>query len=142
MKTFIIKKKHLKNKWYIINAKNKILGRLSTEIAKRLMGKHKSEYTTHLDNGDYIIVLNAKKILITGNKKNNKIYYKHTGYPGGIKKKTFKEILLCNPEKIIKNAVKGMLPKNILGKRMLKKLRVFADNKHYHDAQKPKKINI
>ncbi|WMC19712.1 MAG: 50S ribosomal protein L13 [Enterobacteriaceae bacterium PC38] len=142
MKTFVVKKKNLKNNWYIINAKNQILGRLSTEIAKRLIGKHKTEYTTNLDNGDYIIVLNAKKIIVTGNKKNNKIYYKHTGYIGGIKKKFFKEMLLYYPEKIIQNAVKGMLPKNILGKKMLTKLKIFSGNKHNHNAQKPKIINI
>ncbi|WGS66273.1 50S ribosomal protein L13 [Enterobacteriaceae bacterium ET-AT1-13] len=142
MKTFVVKKKDLKNNWYIINAENKILGRLATELAKRLIGKHKIKYTTHLDNGDYIIVLNAKKIIISGNKKNNKIYYRHTGYIGGIKKKTFKEMILHYPEKIIKNAVKGMLPKGPLGRIMFKKLKVFPDNNHNHYAQKPKIINI
>ncbi|XZR53236.1 MAG: 50S ribosomal protein L13 [Enterobacteriaceae bacterium] len=142
MKTFVVKKKDIKNKWYIINAENKILGRLASIIAKRLIGKHKIQYTTHLDNGDYIIVLNAKKIKVTGNKKNNKIYYRHTEYVGGIKKKTFKEMILYYPEKIIKNAVKGMLPKGPLGRAIFKKLKVFPSNKHCHIAQKPKIINF
>ncbi|WMC19116.1 MAG: 50S ribosomal protein L13 [Enterobacteriaceae bacterium PSpicST1] len=142
MKTFIVKKNDLKKNWYIIDAKNKILGRLASKITKILMGKHKVKYTTHLDNGDYIIVLNANKIIITGNKKNNKIYYRHTGYIGGIKKKTFKEMLLYYPEKIIKNAVRGMLPKGPLGRIIFKKLKVFSSNNHCHFAQKPKIINI
>ncbi|BFI91184.1 50S ribosomal protein L13 [Enterobacterales bacterium endosymbiont of Anomoneura mori] len=142
MKTFIVKKKNIKNNWYIINAKNKILGRLATKLAKYLMGKNKIEYSSNLDNGDYIIVLNAKKIIVTGKKKKKKIYYRHSGYVGGIKKRTFEEIIIKNPKKIIQNAVKGMLPKNSLGRLMLKKLKIFSDENHCHNAQKPKLINI
>ncbi|XZR52843.1 MAG: 50S ribosomal protein L13 [Enterobacteriaceae bacterium] len=142
MKTFIVKKRDLKNNWYIINAEDKILGRLATKLAKHLMGKYKIKYTSHLDNGDYIIVINAKKIIITGNKKKKKIYYRHSGYVGGIKKRTFEEMLVKNPKKIIKNSVKGMLPKGPLGRIMLKKLKIFTENKHCHIAQKPKIINI
>ncbi|WP_367670513.1 50S ribosomal protein L13 [Sodalis-like secondary symbiont of Drepanosiphum platanoidis] len=142
MKTFTAKTKDIIYSWYLIDAKNQILGRLATKIAKYLQGKHKPEYTPNIDTGDYLIIINAKKILLSGNKKNNKIYYHHTGYIGGIKSKKFKEILKKNPEKIIKKAVKKMLPKGPLGRKMYKKLKVYASYKHNHVAQKPLILNI
>lgn len=141
MKTFTAKQKNPK-KWYVVDATKKILGRLATEIAKILKGKHKSEYTPHIDVGDYIIVINAEKISVTGNKYKDKTYYHHSGYIGGIKKTTFSEMINKKSENIIKLAVKGMLPKNSLGRLMYKKLRVYKGNKHQHDAQKPQSLNI
>lgn len=141
MKTFVPKINKLK-KWYIVDATKKTLGRLATEIAKILKGKHKLEYIDHIDNGDYIIVLNAEKINVTGKKYKNKIYYHHSGYIGGIKKSSFAELINKKPEKIIKLAVKGMLPKNSLGRLMQKKLKIYKGNKHNHNAQKPKILNI
>lgn len=141
MKTFTAKQKNIK-KWYVVDATKKILGRLATEIAKILKGKHKSEYTPHIDVGDYIIVINAEKISVTGNKYKNKTYYHHSGYIGGIKKTTFSEMINKKSENIIKLAVKGMLPKNSLGRLMYKKLRVYKGNKHQHNAQKPQSLNI
>lgn len=136
--------KHIttEKKWYTIDAKGKILGRLATELARRLRGKHKAEYTPHVDMGDYIIVINADKIAITGNKYNKKIYYRHTGYIGGIKQTTFKEMLLRSPERIIEIAIKGMLPKGPLGRAMYRKLKVYAGKEHKHAAQKPQILDI
>ncbi|WP_225639524.1 50S ribosomal protein L13 [Candidatus Profftia sp. (ex Adelges kitamiensis)] len=142
MKTFIAKPKTVKHKWYIVDATGKNLGRLSTELARRLRGKHKVEYTPHVDTGDYIIVLNAGKVTVTGNKSSDKIYYHHTGYIGGIKQTTFAELINCHPEHIIKHAVKGMLPKGILGDSMYRKLKVYASNKHNHAAQQPQILEI
>ncbi|QIQ41410.1 MAG: 50S ribosomal protein L13 [Buchnera aphidicola (Aphis urticata)] len=142
MKTFSIKEKNIKRDWFYVDATNKVLGRFASALSLRLRGKHKAEYTPHLDVGDYIIVLNASKVLVTGKKKSNKIYYYHTGYIGGIKQLTFAEVILKNPEKIIKVAVKGMLPKGPLGRLMLKKLKVFSDDKHNHIAQCPQFLNI
>lgn len=141
MKTFTAKTKNLKM-WYVVDAEGKILGRLATEIAKILRGKHKPEYTPHVDVGDYIIILNAEKINVTGNKNKNKIYYHHSGYIGGIKKTSFEEMINKKSENVIKLAVKGMLPKNSLGRSMLKKLKIYKGNKHCHDSQKPKNLNI
>lgn len=142
MKTFSIKSSNIKRNWYYVDATNKILGRLASELSLRLRGKHKVEYTPHLDTGDYIIVLNASKILVTGRKKTNKIYYHHTGYVGGIKQFRFEEMIIRSPEKVIEIAVKGMLPKGPLGRAMFKKLKVFPNENHYHIAQNPQLLKI
>ncbi|QCI18925.1 50S ribosomal protein L13 [Buchnera aphidicola] len=142
MRTFSVKEKNINRGWFYVDATNKVLGRFASALAMRLRGKHKIEYTPHLDVGDYIIVLNASKILVTGKKKYNKIYYHHTGYIGGIKKFNFEEIMSKNPEKIIETAVKGMLPKGPLGRSMFKKLKVFSDKNHNHTAQCPQFLNI
>ncbi|AWH90405.1 50S ribosomal protein L13 [Buchnera aphidicola (Melanaphis sacchari)] len=142
MKTFSIKLNNIKKNWFYVDATNKVLGRFASALSLRLRGKHKVEYTPHLDTGDYIIVLNASKILVTGHKKINKIYYHHTGYIGGIKKLNFSEMLSKNPKNIIEIAVKGMLPKGPLGRSMLKKLKIFSDEHHDHIAQCPKFLNI
>jgi large subunit ribosomal protein L13 len=142
MKTFSAKLNDIKRSWYYIDATNKILGRLASALSYRLRGKHKVEYTPHLDTGDYIIVLNASKILVTGKKKINKIYYHHTGYVGGIKQSRFEEMIDRYPERVIEIAVKGMLPKGPLGRAMLKKLKVFPNEHHDHRAQCPKLLHI
>ncbi|CAL4323507.1 50S ribosomal protein L13 [Buchnera aphidicola (Eriosoma grossulariae)] len=142
MKTFSIKQNNVKQSWYYVDASGKILGRLATELARRLRGKHKIEFTPHIDTGDYLIVLNANKVLVTGKKSTNKFYYHHTGYVGGIKKITFQEMILKFPERTIKIAVQGMLPKNSLGRIMLSKLKIYATNDHNHIAQKPKLLNF
>lgn len=130
MKTFLVKKKNIKRTRYIVDAKRKVLGRFSAKIVRFLQGKHKVEYTPYLDTGDYIFVINAEKIFVTGNKYNNKVYYRHSGYVGGIKKITFKDRILKNPIKIIQCAVKGMLPKGPLGRAMYSKMKVFVGNKY------------
>ncbi|AKZ65657.1 50S ribosomal protein L13 [Candidatus Palibaumannia cicadellinicola] len=142
MKTFTAKLETIKRHWYIIDASDKILGRLATELACRLRGKNKVIYTPHIDTGDYFIVLNAKKIIVTGNKIIDKKYYHYTGFVGGLKEKTFKEMIVRRPEHIIKIAVKGMLPKGPLGRTMLKKLKVYAGATHRHVAQQPQFLNI
>ncbi|QCI20525.1 50S ribosomal protein L13 [Buchnera aphidicola (Brachycaudus cardui)] len=142
MKTFSTKLSNIKRNWYYVDATNKILGRLASALSFRLRGKHKIEYTPHLDTGDYIIVLNASKILVTGKKKIDKIYYHHTGYIGGIKKSRFEEMMSCHPERVIEIAVKGMLPKGPLGRAMFKKLKVFSNENHNHIAQCPQFLNI
>lgn len=142
MKTFIIKKKSIIKKWYIVNAKNQILGRFVSKISKYLMGKHKSIYTPHIDTGDNIIVINASKIILTGNKINSKQYYYHTGYPGGIKKIFLKEILKKHPIKVIQKAIKGMLPKGPLGRQMFLKLKIYPEEKYEHKSQKIKLLNL
>ncbi|WP_425619555.1 50S ribosomal protein L13 [Buchnera aphidicola] len=142
MKTFSVKLNNIKRHWYYVDATNKVLGRLASVLSSYLRGKYKIEYTPHLDTGDYIIVLNASKILVTGNKKIDKIYYHHTGYIGGIKKYRFEEILALHPERIIQHAVKGMLPKGPLGRAMLKKLKIFSNADHHHIAQCPTLLNI
>ncbi|VFP87272.1 50S ribosomal protein L13 [Candidatus Erwinia haradaeae] len=142
MRTFTAKAESVQHNWYVIDAACKTLGRLATGLALRLRGKHKAEYTPHVDTGDYIIVLNAKKIAITGNKPNDKIYYHYTGYIGGIKTLTFSEMINRYPEKVIEIAVKGMLPKGPLGRQMYKKLKVYAGDKHKHTAQKPQVLDI
>ncbi len=128
--------------WYIIDAEQAVLGRLASKIATILKGKHKPSYLPHADNGDYIVVINAKNLNVTGNKLDNKIYYKHTGYIGNMKKTTLGEIVKKDPSIAIKNAVKGMLPKNPLGRSMIKKLKVYNNDQHNHHAQKPKKLEI
>ncbi|AHG59998.1 50S ribosomal protein L13 [Buchnera aphidicola] len=142
MKTFSVKLSDIKRNWYYVDATNKILGRLASALSLRLRGKHKIEYTPHLDTGDYIIVLNASKILVTGKKKTDKVYYHHTGYIGGIKSSRFEEMLSNHPERVIEIAVKGMLPKGPLGRAMFKKLKVFSNDKHDHMAQCPQLLNI
>lgn len=142
MKTFTAKPESVKRDWYIVDADGKTLGRLATEIARRLRGKHKPEYTPHVDTGDYIVVINADKVAVTGKKETAKTYYRHTEYPGGIRSITLDKLREKAPERIIQNAVKGMLPRNPLGRAMFKKLRVFAGAEHTHAAQQPKELNI
>ena len=142
MKTYQAKKEELDHKWYVVNAEGKVLGRLSTELAKILKGKNKPTYTPYLDTGDFVIVVNAGKITLTGKKLKDKIYYHHTGYPGGIKQINAEKLLAKKPTEMIRTAVKGMLPKNSLGRQMLRKLKVYAGPNHPHDAQKPVNLNI
>lgn len=134
--------KHCEHKWYLVDASGKILGRLASQLAKYLRGKHKPEYTPHVDTGDYIVVVNAADIKVTGKKRQEKIYYRHSGYPGGIKETSFDKLQAKNPVKIIEIAVKGMLPKNPLGRAMLRKLKVYAGAAHPHTAQNPQVINL
>jgi len=142
MKTFSAKPETVKRDWYVIDATDKVLGRLATEIASRLRGKHKAEYTPHVDTGDYIVVINADKVAVTGRKEKDKVYYHHTGYPGGIKSITLEKQRQQHPERILEIAVKGMLPKNPLGRAMFRKLKVFAGAEHAHTAQQPKPLEI
>ena len=142
MKTFSAKPEEVKQDWYVIDATGKTLGRLSTEIARRLRGKHKPEYTPHVDTGDYIVVINAEKVKVTGNKEEDKKYWHHTGFPGGQKEASLKRMRLDHPDRIITNAVKGMLPHNRLGSRIIKHLKVYAGNLHPHTSQNPEKIEI
>ena len=142
MKTYSAKPAEVQHNWYVVDATNKPLGRLSTEIAHRLRGKHKTQYTPHIDTGDYIVVINAGKVRVTGNKLTDKIYYHHTGYIGNLKSISFEKLRQKAPERIIERAVKGMLPKNPLGRAMFRKLKVYAGNTHRHAAQQPKMLDI
>ncbi len=142
MRTFTAKPDTIKRDWYLVDASGKTLGRLATEIARRLKGKHKPEFTPHMDTGDYIVVINAEKIVVTGNKEKAKQYYHHTGYPGGIRSISLDKLREKAPERILQTAVKGMLPRSPLGRTMLKKLRVFVGPEHLHTAQQPKELNI
>jgi large subunit ribosomal protein L13 len=142
MKTFTATPSNIKRDWFIVDATGKTLGRLATEIARRLRGKHKAEYTPHMDTGDYIVVINAKDIRVSGNKRTDKIYHHHTGFPGGIKSISFEKLLAKKPEQIIEKAVKGMLPKGPLGRDMFRKLKVYADARHQHAAQQPQALEI
>jgi len=142
MKTFSAKADEIKREWFIIDAENVILGRMAAEIAKRLRGKHKPEFTPHVDTGDYIVVINAEKLAVTGNKMKQKIYYKHTGYIGNLKSITLEKQLIKHPELVIETAVKGMLPKNSLGRTMYRKLKVYAGSEHPHEAQQPITLEI
>lgn len=142
MKTFVAKPHTVERDWFVIDATGKTLGRLATEVATRLRGKHKPEYTPHVDTGDYIIIINAEKVAVTGRKENNKIYYWHTGYIGGIKQATFAEMIEKRPERVIEIAVKGMLPKGPLGRAMYRKLKVYAGSEHSHAAQQPQILDI
>lgn len=142
MKTFTVKSADLVRNWYLIDANRKKLGRLATELALRLRGKHRVEYTPHIDTGDYLIVINANKVILTGNKYYNKFYYHHTGYIGNLKKTSFKDMISNHPEKVLEKAVKGMLPKGPLGRIMFRKLKIYAGNQHYHIAQKPQILEI
>ncbi|WP_372611387.1 50S ribosomal protein L13 [Halomonas sp.] len=142
MKTFTAKPQTVKRDWYLVDATDKTLGRLATEIARRLRGKHKPEFTPHVDTGDYIVVVNAEKVKVTGNKARDKTYYRHTGYPGGLRSMTFDKMVDHAPERIIESAVKGMLPKGPLGRAMYTKLKVYAGNTHPHAAQQPQELNL
>ena len=142
MKTYQAKKEELDHKWYLVNAEGKVLGRLSTELAKILKGKNKPTYTPHLDTGDFVIVVNAGKVTLTGKKMKDKIYYRHTGYPGGIKEMNAEKLLAKKPTEMIRMAVKGMLPKNSLGRQMLRKLKVYAGPNHPHESQKPMPLEL
>jgi large subunit ribosomal protein L13 len=142
MKTFVAKPEAVTREWFVIDATDKTLGRMATEIASRLRGKHKPEYTPHVDTGDYIVVINAEKVTVTGKKAQNKIYYAHSGYPGGLKNTTFEKLQAEKPEMIIEKAVKGMLPKGPLGRAMYRKLKVYAGAEHNHAAQQPKVLDI
>ncbi|WP_019615814.1 50S ribosomal protein L13 [Psychromonas ossibalaenae] len=142
MKTFVAKPAEVKRDWFVVDAEGKTLGRLATEIALRLRGKHKAEYTPHVDTGDYIVVINAEKITVTGNKAKGKIYYHHTGFIGGIKSINFEDLIVRAPERVIEKAVKGMLPKGPLGRAMYRKLKVYAGTEHQHSAQQPQVLDI
>ena len=137
MKTYSLKKEDVTRSWFVLDASDKVLGRLATKIADRIRGKDKPSFTPHTDGGDYVIVVNAEKINVTGSKSTDKKYYTHSLYPGGLKTRTFKDLNEKNPEKIIENAVKGMLPKNKLRKEIIKKLKVFKGPNHDHESQKP-----
>ena len=142
MKTFSAKNESVRRDWFVVDAENQVLGRLASEIARRLKGKHKPEYTPHVDTGDYIVVVNAEKVAVTGNKTTDKIYYRHSGHPGGIKQVSFREMIEKHPTRVIENAVRGMLPKNKLGRAMLSKLKIYAGAEHTHQAQQPRKLEI
>ncbi len=142
MKSFSAKPETVKRDWYVVDAAGKTLGRLASEIAKRLRGKHKAEYTPNVDTGDYIVVVNAAQVRVSGNKVLDKTYYQHTGYIGNMRATRFEEMLERQPERIIELAVKGMLPKNPLGRDMFRKLRVYANGTHEHAAQQPKTLEI
>ena len=142
MKTFVAKEAEIDKKWYLVDAENKVLGRLASQIAMRLRGKHKPVFTPHADTGDFIVVINAEKVAMTGNKPDQKVYYRHSGYVGGIKEITAEKLLAKKPERVIRSAVKGMLPKNSLGRRQLKKLKIYAGPEHPHEAQTPEKLEI
>ncbi|MCU7888018.1 MAG: 50S ribosomal protein L13 [Candidatus Thiodiazotropha sp. (ex Lucinoma aequizonata)] len=142
MTTVSVKPTEVRRNWYLVDATDKTLGRLSTEIARHLRGKHKPEYTPHVDTGDYIVVVNAEKVRVTGNKLTNKMYHHHTGYIGNMKSISLDKLLKNTPERAIEHAVKGMMPKNSLGRAMFKKLRVFAGPEHTHQAQQPEPLEI
>jgi len=142
MKTVSMRAQDVRRSWFIVDADGKTLGRLATEVARRLRGKHKPEYTPHVDTGDYIVVVNAAKVHVTGAKATDKIYWHHTGYPGGIKGVSFEHLRDSHPERIIERAVKGMLPHNPLGRDMLRKLKVYAGNEHPHSAQQPEPLEV
>jgi len=142
MKTVSAKPETVKHDWFVIDASGKVLGRLATEIARRLRGKHKAIYTPHVDTGDYIVVVNADKIQVTGNKTSGKMYYDYSGFIGGMKEISFEKLIASKPEQVIERAVKGMLPKNPLGRAMFKKLKVYAGPEHKHAAQQPKPLEI
>lgn len=137
MKTYVPKKEQIEKKWWLVNADGKVLGRLATEVAVLLRGKRKTEFVDFLDSGDFVVVINAEKVKVTGKKLDQKKYYSHSGYPGGIKEKSYKELLEKKPEEIIKKAVWGMIPKNKLGRAVYKKLKVYKGPHHPHEAQKP-----
>ena len=142
MKTFSAKPETVKRDWYVVDAEGKTLGRLATEIASRLRGKHKPEYTPHVDTGDYIVVINAGKVHVSGRKATDKMYHRHTGYIGGLKSMSFEKLIAHKPEMVIETAVKGMLPRGPLGRAMFSKLKVYAGAEHKHTAQQPKQLEI
>ena len=142
MKTYDAKKGEIEQSWYVVDAESKVLGRLATRVADVLRGKHKPIFTPHVDTGDFVVVINAEKIHLTGTKMDNKKYYRHSGYPGGLKITTPAELLRKKPEAIIMNAVKGMLPKTKLGRQQFKKLKVYAGKDHPHQAQQPSELKV
>ncbi len=143
MKTTIsAKPESVERDWYVVDATDKTLGRLATEVARRLRGKHKPIYTPHVDTGDYIVVINAEKVKVTGRKSTDKVYYHHTGFPGGIKGITFEKLIIKKPQQVIELAVKGMLPRNSLGRTMMRKLKIYAGSEHPHAAQQPKELAL
>ena len=142
MKTYVAKEQEISKKWYLVDAKDRVLGRLATQIAMRLRGKHKPVFTPHADTGDFIVVINANKVTLTGRKWDKKFYYRHTGYIGGLKEISAKKLLEKKPEDILRFAVRGMLPKNSLGRRQLKKLKIYPGSEHPHQAQQLEKLEI
>lgn len=142
MKTFSAKSESVKHQWLLVDATDRTLGRIATEIAMRLRGKHKPEYTPHVDTGDYVVVVNAEKVKVTGKKESDKMYYRHTGYPGGIKSLSFSQMVEKAPERVLHLAVKGMMPKNKLSQKMLGKLKIYAGDAHPHAAQQPIPLDI
>ncbi|MHB9112168.1 MAG: 50S ribosomal protein L13 [Thermoleophilia bacterium] len=142
MKTYVAKPSNIERNWLIVDAKDQRLGRLATRIADNLRGKTKPVYTPHIDTGDFVVVINASRIAVTGRKMENKIYYRHTGYPGGLKQRTLAEMMMKKPEEVIRLAVKGMLPKNRLGRAQLKKLKIYAGPEHPHAAQNPEEMQL
>lgn len=142
MKTYSAKPETVERDWFVIDAEDKTLGRLAVAVATRLRGKHKPEYTPHVDTGDYIVVVNAEKVAVTGKKATDKIYYSHSGYPGGIKDINFQDLIAKAPERVIQYAVKGMLPRGPLGREMFRKLKVYAGSQHPHTAQQPQTLEL
>ncbi len=142
MRTFTAKTAEIEREWYVVDAEGQTLGRLASRIAPIIKGKHKPIYTPHLDCGDYVIIINADKVRVTGQKMEQKFYYRHSGYPGGIKSISLRDQLARYPERVLQSAVKGMLPKNKLGRRMIKKLKVYAGDSHPHEAQQPKPLEL
>ena len=142
MRTVSVRAEDVQRDWWLIDAEGMTLGRMSTEIARRLRGKHKPTYTPHVDTGDFIIVVNAEKVAVTGNKATDKLYYRHSGRPGGLKTATFREVVAKQPGRVIEIAVKGMLPKNPLGRAMFRKLKVYAGPEHPHAAQQPRSLTL
>lgn len=141
-KTFTPKLKDIERAWHLVDATDLPLGRLASEVARLLRGKHKPTYTPHLDTGDFVVVVNAEKVAVTSDKSQSKIYYRHSGYPGGIKAEKFEELLERRPQAIVERAVRGMLPKNKLGRKMLRKLKVYAGPDHPHEAQQPQPLDL
>ena len=142
MRTHTVKAKDITERWHLVNADNKTLGRLAVEVAKVLRGKHRPEYSPHLDLGDHVVVVNAEKIFLSGKKPQQKVYYSYSGYPSGLKVRRVQDLLASDPAKVIKHAVKGMLPSNRLGRRLLKKLKVYAGPEHPHKAQQPQELAV
>jgi len=142
MKTYVAKEHEVEKKWYLVDAKDMVLGRLATQIAVRLRGKHKPIFTPHADTGDFVVVINADKVALTGNKWDNKIYYRHSGYLGGLKQISARKLIEKKPDQVLYMAVKRMLPKNSLGRRQLKKLKIYAGSEHPHEAQNPQLLSI
>jgi large subunit ribosomal protein L13 len=140
--TYSARPKDIERRWYLVDAEGKILGRLATEVAVVLRGKHKAIYTPSMDTGDYVIVINADKVVVTGGKESKKIYYHHSGYPGGLKETSYEEKFARHPEQVVIHAVRGMLPKNRLGRAMLQKLHVYSGSEHPHEAQKPEPLDL
>ena len=142
MKTYSVKAGEIERRWWVVDAEDKVLGRLASEVAHILRGKHKPTFTPHLDTGDYVVVINAEKVRLTGNKMDQKAYFRHSGYMGGEKFIPFRRMLATHPERVVELAVKGMLPKNALGRRMREKLRVYAGAEHPHAAQQPETLTV